>query len=91
MRRWRTLNQLRDDFKASGIDLGRPIKRNPATRGCAGKVRHPTAEHAQAVIDEIRLTERRDHPSRHAKLCTYRCSWCRFWHIGHDNRKPVKH
>lgn len=83
MRRWRTLQQLRDDFKASGIDLGTPTKRSPASRGCAGKVRHPTRAHAEAVIAEIRATGR-DSWRRNRQLQAYRCRWCRFWHHGHD-------
>lgn len=86
MARWRSLQQLRDDFKASGIDLGLPIRKGPATRGCSGKVRHPSRRHAQAVVAEL-MASSRDHVARSARLQDYRCRVCGFWHVGHDGRR----
>jgi hypothetical protein len=85
MRRWRTLEQLRQAFRDSGIDLGKPTPRGPGTQQCRGKVRHPTRAHADAVVAEIRITSR-DHPRRNDQLGIYQCRWCHFWHFGHTRR-----
>ena len=88
MRRWRSLQQLRDDFKASGIDIGQPTRKGPTTRGCCGKVRHPSRGHAQTVVAEL-MANSKDHARRSARLQEYRCKLCGFWHVGHDSRKAV--
>lgn len=84
MRRWRSLNQLRDDFKASGIDLGRPTTKGPGTHGCRGKVRHGTEADADAHLARLLRTETAARRRREGTLKTYRCKWCNFWHVGHD-------
>lgn len=83
MPRWRSLQQLREDFEASGIDLGQPASGVP---GCRGKVRHPSEAHAEGMRVQI-LARTQESAKRRAQLGTYRCRWCGFWHVGH--RAPL--
>ena len=82
MGRWRSLAELRQAFKESGIDLGQPTPKRPDTRQCAGKVRHPTRAYADAAVSELRMTSP-DRWPRTASLGAYQCRVCAFWHVGH--------
>lgn len=91
MPRWRSLQQLREDFKASGIDLGKPSpKTGPGTHGCRGKVRHPTRAIAEAMRQRL-LALTTETLRKRARLNVYRCRWCNFWHVGHraPDRRPT--
>lgn len=55
-------------------------KRRMRRKGCAGKVKHATQ--AAAVAHAISLL-RKDGES----LGTYRCRFCKKWHVGHPIRK----
>lgn len=88
MGRWRSLAELRQAFRDSGIDLGQPTPNGLWTRQCRGKVRHPTRAHADAVVAEIRMTST-DRWQRNARLGVYRCQICALFHVGHarDQRR----
>jgi hypothetical protein len=78
-KRWRSIRELRADFKASGIDLGQPTPKGPGTQGCTGKVRHVSLIAASEAIARLR----RDGKERkHYELQPYRCRFCGFWHVG---------
>jgi hypothetical protein len=75
-RRWRSLQELRDAYAASGLELA---KKHPA---CRGKVRHGTEADADRHVAQ--LVDRRDeHASRAARIGKYFCRWCGGYHVGH--------
>ena len=74
---WPTLNEMRDRYAASGLELA---KRHPL---CRGKVRY--GSEADAQLQVLTLAARYDeHEARARRLRTYPCRWCHGWHVGHD-------
>jgi hypothetical protein len=90
---WRSIRQLRDDFKASGIELPTPkrLPQGPGTQGCRGKVRHITRADAERHVDTL-LQQVGEHRRRRERLGTYRCMWCQGFHVGHSltRRRKVR-
>jgi hypothetical protein len=74
--RWRSLNELRDEFAASGIELPKPHWL------CRGKTRHATHADAALHVDTLRA-KATDHESRRDRLMPYWCAWCSGFHVGH--------
>lgn len=76
-RRWPTLNEMRDRYAASGLELA---KRHPE---CRGKVRYGSEPDADLGLASLSGSHD-EHPARARRLTTYGCRWCGGWHVGHD-------
>jgi hypothetical protein len=79
--RWRSLNELRAAYAASGLELAR---RHPL---CRGKIRYGTETDALAQVGLLQA-KGDDHAHRAARLERYPCRWCSGWHVGHRPLAP---
>jgi hypothetical protein len=60
-------------------------KRGIRRRACTGKLQHP--DQTAAVGHIISSLRRGDGGG--GRLATYRCRWCKCWHVGHVQAKYV--
>lgn len=79
--RWRSLNELRAAYAASGLELAR---RHPM---CRGKVRHETLDMAERHVAGLHAKDD-EHDRRRARLEAYVCRWCNGYHVGHRPMAP---
>lgn len=60
-------------------------KRHIRRRQCSGKVRHASRDGAVAALRSLIYAS----PSRRGQMNTYRCKFCRGYHIGHVADKTI--
>lgn len=80
-RRWPTLNQMREAYAASGLELA---KRHPQ---CLGKIRHGTAADADLHVATL-VAKVDEHERRARRIGWYGCRWCGGYHVGHRPLAP---
>lgn len=84
MGRWRSLQELRDAYAASGLELA---KKHPQ---CRGKVRYAMQADAERHCDDLAANDANEHPVLRARLNVYDCRWCKGLHVGHLPKRPGK-
>jgi hypothetical protein len=84
LRRWRSLQELRDAYAASGLELA---KKAPE---CRGKIRYRSREDADRHCADLAANDESEHAQRRARLNVYPCRWCQGYHVGHATKERTQ-